>query len=253
MRNVLKTLVWNMVSLVRFVLNPLFNFQETAILCYHSISAVPFDTNILPADFELHLEMLKRRGYVFVSLADIVAWTKGERALPRKAVAFTFDDGYADFESVVLPLAHKYHAPVAVFAVGDAGLSRTSLGQKNTFLSPEALDELAKNPQVEIGYHSMTHPNLAQVAPADLQREIRAPFPARYYAYPGGNHTPEAAQALKEAGYEAAFTIRPVLVRPGIDLMYVPRTVILKGMTPRDVVRRASKASDWYYHLAHLL
>lgn len=207
-----KSLVWNLLYTVRCVLDPVFSFQEVSILCYHSISAVPFDTNVVPADFELHLQELKSRGYVFVSLADIVAWTKGERVLPRKAVALTFDDGYADFESAVLPLAQKYQAPVAVFAVGDVGLSRASLGQRNSFLSPQALGELAKNPQVEVGYHSMTHPNLSRVAEGDLQREVRAPFPARYFAYPGGNHSPQAAQALKETGYEAAFTIRPVLV-----------------------------------------
>ncbi len=253
MRTAVKKLAWGILGSVRNILDPFFNFREVSILCYHSISMVAFDTSVLPADFELHLQKLKSRGYVFVSLADIVAWTKGERVLPRKAVALTFDDGYADFESAVLPLAHTYQAPVAVFAVGDAGLSRESLGQKNTFLSPDALAELAKDPLVEVGYHSMTHPSLARVAPGDLQREVRAPFPARYFAYPGGNHSPAAVQALKEAGYEAAFTIRPVLVRQGLDLMYVPRSVILKGMTPRDVAMRASKASDWYKVMADIV
>lgn len=238
---------------MRNILDPFFNFREVSILCYHSISMVAFDTSVLPADFESHLQGLKNRGYVFVSLADIVAWTKGERVLPRKAVALTFDDGYADFESAVLPLTHTYQAPVAVFAVGDVGLSRAYLGQKNSFLSPVALAELAKNPLVEVGYHSMTHPNLSEARDEDLQREIRAPFPARYFAYPGGNHSPQSAEALRQAGYQAAFTIRPVLVRQGMDPYLLPRSVILKGMSARDVCMRASKASDWYKMLADIL
>jgi len=253
MIHALKRTVWEILYGLRTVLDPLFNFREVSVLCYHSISAVQFDINVLPADFELHLQKLKACGYVFVSLADIVAWTKGERALPRKAVALTFDDGYADFETVVLPLAQKYQAPVAVFVVGDVGLSRAYLGQENSFLSPEALPELAKNPLVEVGYHSMTHPNLSKVAQGDLQREVRAPFPARYFAYPGGGHSPQAAEALKQAGYEAAFTIRPVPVHQGLDLMYVPRSVILKGMTPRDVCMRASRAAGWYKVMADII
>src|ERR1700733_13596559 len=102
MRNAVKKLAWEALFAARNVLNIFFNFREVSILCYHSISSVPFSTNVLPADFELHLQELKKRGYVFVSLADIAAWVGDTRVLPRKAVALTFDDGYADFESVVL-------------------------------------------------------------------------------------------------------------------------------------------------------
>lgn len=252
MKHALKRIVWEAVYGLRNALNLFLNFREVSILCYHSISSVSFSTNVLPADFELHLEGLKKRGYVFVSLADVVAWVGGQRALPRRAVALTFDDGYADFASVVLPLAQKYQAPVAVFAVGDVDRSRAYLGQENSFLSPEALAELAKNPLVEVGYHSKAHPNLSKVAEGDLPKEVTPRFPARYFAYPGGGHSPAAVAALKAAGYEAAFTIRPVPVRKGMDPYLLPRSVILKGMSARDVLMRASRAAQWYRFLSQI-
>lgn len=251
MRNAVKNLAWNILSVVRNALDPLVNFREVSILCYHSTSQSAHETAVVPQALDSHLTILKRRGYVFVSLADIVAWAKGERALPRKAVALTFDDGYADFETEALPLLKKFQAPGAVFVIGEPAAA-TYRTDDMPLLSQDALERLHKEPLVEIGYHSKTHPNLARMTQGDLEKEVTPPFPARYFAYPGGNHSPEATQALRAAGYEAAFTIRPVLVRPGIDPHLLPRSVILKNMTPRQVAQRTTKAADWYYRLTHL-
>ncbi len=253
MRAAIKKLLWGVLGSVRNALDPAVNFREVAVLCYHSLSDNEHETAVAPTEFTKHLDTLVARGFMFVSLSDIVAWAKGERALPRKAVAVTFDDGYADFESVAVPLLKKYKAPGAIFAIGEPESTGWDLSEEPPFLSPEAIGRLRQEPMVEVGYHSRTHPNLAKLSVGELEKEVAPPLPAHYFAYPGGNHSPAAAQALRAAGYEAAFTIRPTLVRQGMDLMYMPRIVVLKGMSARDVARRASKAADWYKFLTDIV
>ena len=253
MKDLLKNLLREILFFLRNALDLFFNFREVSVLCYHSLSNNEHETAIAPSEFAKHLDALVAKGFVFVSLSDVVAWAQDVRTLPRKAVALTFDDGYADFESVVAPVLKKYKAPSIVFVIGEPEATGWNLNEESPFLSQEALEHLRQNSLVELGYHSKTHPNLVRVSEGDLQKEVTSPFPARYFAYPGGNHSPQAVSVLRGAGYEAAFTIRPVLVRQGMDPYLLPRIVVTKDMQPRDVLMRVSKAADWYRALSNNL
>src|SRR4051812_43805852 len=103
MRTMIKSLLMSSLLGLRDILNPLMRFEGIAILCYHSISEAELITAMPASAFEFHLRLLRERGYTFVSLADILAHLRGTKKLPRKSVAITFDDGYADFESAALP------------------------------------------------------------------------------------------------------------------------------------------------------
>lgn len=243
----IKKTLWVLLYWLRSILDPIFRFQEVVVLCYHSVSDSDFFTDITPQTFESHLELLKNRGYVFVPLADVVAWVRGEKTLPHKVAALTFDDGYADFENNVVPLLTKYHAPATVFVVGEARTGTTELEDDLPFLSEEAIAGLRQNPLVEIGWHSKTHPNLAKLSAEEVEREVASR--EHFFAYPGGNHSPAAVEALKRAGYEAAFTIRPVLTKRGSNPYLLPRVVVTKDMSEKELLARTSKAADWYWAL----
>jgi peptidoglycan/xylan/chitin deacetylase (PgdA/CDA1 family) len=68
-----------------------------------------------PHNLARALEYLRRHRYPLVSLADIVATARGGPPLPPRAVAFTVDDGYADFLALALPVFERYDCPVSVF------------------------------------------------------------------------------------------------------------------------------------------
>jgi peptidoglycan/xylan/chitin deacetylase (PgdA/CDA1 family) len=230
----------------RNLLDPLFRFEEVAILAYHSISDAPVETAVPPAAFDRQLDALAARGYRFVPLASVVTWVAGRGPIPRKAVAVTFDDGYADFETAAMPILERHAAPATLFAVADAGASRERLGNDIPLLSPAALARLRAHPLVEIGYHSQTHGDLAALGGDALARETVPPSRARFFAYPGGRHSPQAAKALRQAGFHAACTIRPVLAQRGGDPYLLPRSVILGTMARWQVMAHASRAADWY-------
>jgi peptidoglycan/xylan/chitin deacetylase (PgdA/CDA1 family) len=91
-------------------------FSGTVILAYHRICVSKYDPQILavtPANFEEHLQVIQR-------LAFPLALSKythpfDYRNKIRNGVIITFDDGYDDFYSQVLPLLAKYDIPATVF------------------------------------------------------------------------------------------------------------------------------------------
>jgi peptidoglycan/xylan/chitin deacetylase (PgdA/CDA1 family) len=87
------------------------------ILLYHRIaecaSPDPFALCVTPRHFAEHLEVLKSHGPV-ISLRQLSDDLHRKR-LPRRAVAITFDDGYADNLHQAKPLLDRYAMPATLF------------------------------------------------------------------------------------------------------------------------------------------
>jgi peptidoglycan/xylan/chitin deacetylase (PgdA/CDA1 family) len=232
------------------VLGLFVRFQEVSILTYHSISDEGSTVAIRPEVFESHLKLLQERGYSFVSLAAIVGWYRSGVPLPRRAVAVSFDDGYADFETQALPILAKYEAPATLFVMSDAEASRPRLHNDIPLLSHDALERVQALPLVEVGFHGKTHANAAKLSERELRNEMERPRAMRYFAYPGGSYSHEAMRVAQQCGYAAAFSIKPGLVTKERHLFVLPRNVIEKGMTPWDVRLRVTQAFHWYAHIA---
>jgi len=229
----------------RDVLDPLVHFQEVSILCYHSISNTYLDTVVTPEVFERHLTVLEKSGAKFISLEQILAWRAGTGILPRRAVALTFDDGYRDFVSTVLPILKEHNAPATVFVVGDNAAFRARLGNDLSLLTSEESKSFRTHPLVEIGYHSRTHANLAEISTADLEQECAPRFGARFFAYPGGRYSDAAINAVQNVGYAAAFSIKRGLVSRSSDLFLLPRNSVLRGMPPWMVRALSTRVIEW--------
>jgi peptidoglycan/xylan/chitin deacetylase (PgdA/CDA1 family) len=87
-----------------------------AILLYHRIADDPHDPFgilVSPATFRAHVELLAER-YRPVSLAEIAAGVERGR-VPERAVAVTFDDGYADNLTEAKPILTAAGVPATVF------------------------------------------------------------------------------------------------------------------------------------------
>jgi peptidoglycan/xylan/chitin deacetylase (PgdA/CDA1 family) len=94
------------------------------VLLYHRVAELDADPQrlaVTAAAFEAHLDIL-RRGAAPLPLAELVRRAH-DGSLPARAVAITFDDGYADNLAVAAPLLDRYGVPATVFiasgAVGD--------------------------------------------------------------------------------------------------------------------------------------
>jgi biofilm PGA synthesis lipoprotein PgaB len=95
---------------------------KLTILGYHEISertdSLEPGYSVPPEEFAQEMAWLKRSGYHFVGMDDVLADARGRKALPDRAVLITFDDGYQSVYSKAFPILQAYHAPAVVALVG---------------------------------------------------------------------------------------------------------------------------------------
>jgi peptidoglycan/xylan/chitin deacetylase (PgdA/CDA1 family) len=95
------------------------------ILMYHSIVEEPELTRDTirvsqsKRNFEAHMQMLAER-FTPVTVQDVAYFASEGRPLPRRAVAVTFDDGFADNYHEVLPVLARFGIPATFYIMVNA-------------------------------------------------------------------------------------------------------------------------------------
>ena len=232
------------------------------ILAYHAIADLGDDPVIAeyavsPRRFTEHLDMLAAGGWTFVDLEAVLGALAGERALPRRALLLTFDDAYADLLDVARPLLAERGIPGVVFAIaGQIGGTNEWDSRRGAasldLLDGEGLRAVAAD-GIEVGSHGSSHAALPEVPAAQLEaetlgaarriEELGLPRP-RSFSYPFGRWTPEIAAAVREAGYELAFTTAWGVVGRGSDPYALPRIEVHASDSPRKL-RLKLLAAGW--------
>lgn len=221
---------------------------EVIVLALHAVADLRDDPllaayAIPPAEFDAIVDALGRT-HTFVGLDEVVAGLAGLAPLPRRGVLLTFDDGYADLADVVGPRLHDWGIPAVAFVVTEC------LGTTNTWdearggaslplMDAAGLQRLTPMP-LAVGAHSRSHPNLTHLCDDDLRAEVagaradlqRAGLPAPVaFCFPYGQFDDRTIAATRAAGYGAAFTLEPGVVRPGADPLRLPRIELHRGDT----------------------
>jgi peptidoglycan/xylan/chitin deacetylase (PgdA/CDA1 family) len=202
--------------------------------------------------FRRCLDWLAAR-YAIVPLRDLVA---GDGDADRASLALTFDDGYADWHEIAAPVLEELRCPATFFvSSGYVGLPahearafRRERLRRSRDLPPLTIAQLRDLSQCdlfEIGSHTVSHVNFADVTPDALSAEIdgdRAQLeewtgePVRWFAYPWGGQeqlVPVAVEHVRLAGFAAAFTALPGTLDHARDPFLLPRQSI-------DVLSRPS-------------
>ena len=226
---------------------------EAVVLAYHSLSDLRGDKvlsqyGITPRALAEQLDALAARGHRFVDLDLLLAALDGRAPLPEKATLVTFDDAYADLVPAAIEVLGERGIPAIVFAVsGQIGGTNEwdrHLGAGELGLLDAAGLQSLREAGIEIGSHTVSHPQLTKVPEAVAEAELREsadqieaaglPRP-RAFAYPHGEWNPELARLAGAAGYEAAFTIDPGRIRASGDRWALPRIEVLADDTPRSL------------------
>jgi peptidoglycan/xylan/chitin deacetylase (PgdA/CDA1 family) len=203
----------------------------------------------IPAErFAAQLDMLDARGRRFVDLDRLLAALAGGGPLPDRATLVTFDDAYADIRAPLESELASRGIPSLVFAVsGQLGGSnewdRPTGARALPLLDAEGLRAIA-GLGAQVGSHTVSHRPLTSLDSAAIRVEVeqsaeqieRAGLPRpRALAYPYGEWNAECVAAAGDAGYVAAFTIEPGIVRSGCDPLALPRVEVLASDSPNTL------------------
>jgi len=133
-------------------------------------------------------------------------------------IGLTFDDGYKNFLDAAVPILEAFGFTATVFVVADL------LGKENDWehaYNPRPVMELLGTAElretaergIEVGSHSMTHADLADLSPRMLEEEVQGSRQVLSeilgeevdgLCYPYGSVDRAAVEAVRQAGYAYA-------------------------------------------------
>ena len=223
------------------------------ILLYHSVAESPargFERfTVRPDQFAAHLDHLIDDDRTVLPLGEIAEYIRTGTPLPEGAMAVTFDDGLADFAEHAWPELSSRGMPSTLYAVagylGDRSRWLDGPAADSPMLSVEQLAALADD-GVEIGAHSMTHPQLDLLPRDRAFREIADSKdaleqvlgrPVTTFAYPHGHHTRAVKDLVVEAGYTSAAAVRDMFSHEHDDVFALARLTITDATTSEGLGR----------------
>jgi peptidoglycan/xylan/chitin deacetylase (PgdA/CDA1 family) len=147
-----------------------------AIICYHRVGDTKdrwaIDTTDI-VDFEKEMRYLTKT-HKILSLEEIAGIINGNKALPKRGVVVTFDDGYKDNYTNAFPVLKKYNIPATIFlTTGNIGtghlfwwdkleyilcntkIKSFDLGDFGTIITPSGKNKIKKLDKITIRFTKM--------------------------------------------------------------------------------------------------
>ncbi|MCY6355134.1 polysaccharide deacetylase family protein [Clostridium sp. ZS2-4] len=218
------------------------------VLMYHSIGYEKDNPVRLPVEnLEKQMKYLKDNNYTTLSMEELYNYFENNKAIPKKSIVLTFDDGYLDNYTKLYPVLKKYGFKGTIFVITNA------IDKGKDYLLSNQLKELDKN-CLAIESHTAGHENLSEL-PYDkqlktlksskeylertLNREVN------YIAYPFGKYNQETLRAAKNAGYKMAFTTAGKWSDKSDGILTLDR-VYISGFFDLDTFIRRVTNPDYY-------
>ncbi len=202
------------------------------IVMYHYVEYLtdPNDTkrkslSINPNTLEAELRALNEAQYRTFFVREVPRILDGSIPYTKKNVVLTFDDGYSDFYTLVLPLLKKYHVKATVYVINHY-IGRTG------FLSQQQLEQIRDSGLVEIGAHTLDHAYLKdmtdetafqQMRESKVDLEKRLGIRVQTVAYPYGAFSARTLPLTRKAGFSAAVSVIPGAMQTQDNILYLYR------------------------------
>jgi peptidoglycan/xylan/chitin deacetylase (PgdA/CDA1 family) len=253
--------------------------SRICIFALHKVAPLPPETaatpyyNLHPDRFERLLDALQDAGIPVIRLSEFVRARREGLPLPRRAVVFTFDDGFESVVRFAYPRMKERNFPFTLFLATDgieAGefpfLRWDERSRRDREAHPAHWVPLSwssagsLDPRlVEFGSHTCAHVHLARLPDAVIRRELvesrerieqRLGVRVELFAYPYGTRAYGAfdhrtAERLAECGYRAACTSEIGRCSARTDLYELKRIDLGAGETPFSLRCKLAGAYTW--------
>lgn len=201
--------------------------DSATVLMYHRFGESRYpSTNISIEQFEAHLAHLASGNYTVLKLDDIIVRLRAGDLLPDRTVAITIDDAYLSVYTEAWPRLTEAGFPFTLF-VASSPIDRELSG----YMSWEQIRELQSS-GVTIGSQTHTHPHMHRLSDEEVRAEISTSngrfieelgLRPELFAYPYGEYSQFVIDAVKDAGFRAAFGQNSGIMHSADDQFQLPR------------------------------
>jgi peptidoglycan/xylan/chitin deacetylase (PgdA/CDA1 family) len=194
-------------------------YQVVPILSYHHFAEDCKSNLCMPVrTFHRHLKYLKENGYRVITMGELLGFLSYRRAIPKKSVIITIDDGYSSAYHIAYPILKQYGFTATLFVYTDyVGLSESSIDW-------DQLREM-KADGFEVGSHTLSHADLTKklvhetdqaylerirkelvVSKQIIDQEMKQN--TMLLAYPYGRYNETILKLSDQAGYKIGVTVK---------------------------------------------
>lgn len=183
---------------------------DIPILMYHYIRVVAdpndklgINLSVTPNKFAKQLDYLQTKGYHTINFQDVLTGN-----IPANPIILTFDDGYEDFYTAAYPELKKHNMTAVSFII---------TGKSDSNYMTKAQIKSLSDAGIEIGSHTISHPDLSTLSEAKANVEINSSKTELEniigrkvisFCYPSGKYTDKTIDSVKNAGYLFATTTK---------------------------------------------
>jgi peptidoglycan/xylan/chitin deacetylase (PgdA/CDA1 family) len=213
---------------------------RVSVLGYHDLSETETETamRLHTSKFRKQMATLRQLGITVISLEDFLAWKRGAKAIPKKSIVLTFDDGWKSVYTDAMPILKEFGYPFTLY------LYKNYIDGGKKALTTAMITEMLQH-GASLGSHSVSHPFPATIKAyrkkgahefdaflrtemGESKRFIETKFAttATTYAYPGGFVTEEMWPIAEEFGYSSLFTVVPGKIQRATPDRRLPRYMI---------------------------
>lgn len=198
-----------------------------SVIMYHRFGEDRYpSTNTTIEQLESHIAYLQEGGFTIMALPEIIERFQSGRTVPDRTVAISIDDAYLSVYEEGWPRFRDAGFPITLF-VATGPIDRNLRG----YMSWDQLREL-QAAGVSIGSQTNSHPHMHRISIDAVKEELSSSnqrfidelgLRPELFAYPYGEYNLEVIEAVKEAGFIAAFGQNSGIMHKD-DLLYeLPR------------------------------
>lgn len=198
-----------------------------SVIMYHRFDEERYpSTNTTIEQLEAHIAYLQEGGFTIMALPEIIERFQSGRTVPDRTVAISIDDAYLSVYERGWPRFQEAGFPITLF-VATGPIDRNLRGYMNW----DQLREL-QAAGVSIGSQTNSHPHMHRISIEAVKNELSSSnerfidelgLRPELFAYPYGEYNLEVIEAVKEAGFIAAFGQNSGIMHKD-DLLYeLPR------------------------------